>query len=56
MVVSIDDLRNGFKSLAKSKGKEAAMGILKKFDATRVPEIPEDKYGAVLAEINKAAS
>ena len=42
--------------LAKSKGREAAAGLLAEFGATKVPEVKEEDYAAVFAKAEELLS
>ena len=48
---TIEQVRTAFSALSKSKGKEAAKGILADLGVARVPDLPKDKYAEAMARI-----
>ena len=49
------EVQTAFIELAKSKGRDVAIGVLKQYSTTNmVSGIPADKYAAVMADIEKA--
>ena len=48
---TIEQVRTAFSVLSKSKGKEAAKGILADLGVARVPDLPKDKYAEAMARI-----
>lgn len=50
-VITLTDVINGFKVFAKTKGRDKAAAVLKKFKAKSVQELKADQYAAVLEAI-----
>lgn len=48
---TIEQVRTAFSALSKSKGKEAAKGILADLGVARVPDLPKNKYAEAMARI-----
>lgn len=54
-VYTAGEVQTAFIELAKSKGRDVAIGVLKQYSTTNmVSGIPADKYAAVMADIEKA--
>lgn len=51
--VTLKDLQNALKGLVAEKSKDAAKKLLKKFGVAKLPDLEEEKYGDLLAAINK---
>lgn len=51
--IKIEDVRAAFAKFAKANGKDAAKEILTKFNATKVTELREEDYGAVMLALGE---
>lgn len=52
-VITIEEVRSAFANFAKKNGKDAAKELLKRFNATKVTELRENDYGAVISAIKE---
>lgn len=50
---TIEEVRSAFANYAKANSKDKAKEMLKRFNATKVTEIKEEDYGAVLTAIKE---
>lgn len=48
------DAANAVTRLAKAKGREAAVAVLQRFGATKLPDVPETRWGEVVAACEQA--
>lgn len=53
-VYSYQEAATAITKLASSKGRDAAVSLLKKFGVAKGPELKPDQYAAVVAEAEKA--
>lgn len=51
--ISLETVRAALAKLSKANGKEAAKEILEMFDASKLTEIPKEKYGELMKAIEE---
>lgn len=51
--ITLDQVKDGLKSVWKAKGKSIAMDILDSFDVTKSDDLKEDDYAKVLTEVER---
>lgn len=52
--ITYDDVKTPFLALVKSKGREAGVALLKKFNAEKLPDVKPTDFQAVLDAIKEA--
>lgn len=51
-VYAVEDIRSAFVKYAQSQGKDAAKELLGKYGASKVTEIPPEKYADIMKEVS----
>lgn len=51
-VVTYQDAAAAITALSKAKGRDAAVALLKKFGASKLPEVKEEDFAAIVANAN----
>ena len=51
-VYAVEDIRSAFVKYAQSQGKDAAKALLGKYGASKVTEIPPEKYADIMKEVS----
>lgn len=49
---AVEDIRSAFVKYAQSQGKDAAKELLGKYGASKVTEIPPEKYADIMKEVS----
>lgn len=49
---AVEDIRSAFVKYAQSQGKDAAKKLLGKYGASKVTEIPPEKYADIMKEVS----
>lgn len=49
---AVEDIRSAFVKYAQSQGKDAAKALLGKYGASKVTEIPPEKYADIMKEVS----
>lgn len=50
--VTYQDAAAAITALSKAKGRDAAVALLKKFGASKLPEVKEEDFAAIVADAN----